>query len=507
MQLHSLLSQQISLSLLLLVLPVLTNAANIAAYWGQNAGGSQQSLASYCSSSAADIIILSFMNNFPQLGLNFANQCSQTFSDGLLDCPQIGADITTCQGQGKIILLSLGGESGTYGFSSDSEAQSFATTMWNKFGGGTDDERPFGDAIIDGFDFDIENKQQTGYVALATQLKSYFASSSRQYYLSAAPQCPYPDESVGDLMALVDLDFAFIQFYNNYCSIDKQFNWDTWSQYASGKNIKLYLGVPGSASSAGSGYVDASTIASTIAQIQGDSAFGGVSVWDISSAPTSFLSQIKNALSGGSSVSSAAVSVPAASLSTLSTVSSNYNPYTSLVVTPTYSAVQSSGVAATIVGSSTPTATTTSSTGGFWSWIGDLFAESSSSPSSPSSSTATAAAVVPVASTVPVVVAQPTASSTPVAAVPTTTSSFNWFGLFDSPTTPTTQAPAITSSAISQGAQVVEVTRYVTLTTTVAPTRFYKRQVQSVDAVDSSASHFHPGYLLIVGLLTALSYL
>ena len=63
---------------------------------------------------------------------------------------------------------------------------------------------------------------------------------------------PIPDESVGDLMSQVDLDFAFIQFYNNYCSLNQQFNWNSWSNYARGKSIKLYLGLPGSSSSAGS---------------------------------------------------------------------------------------------------------------------------------------------------------------------------------------------------------------------------------------------------------------
>ena len=149
---------------------------------------------------------------------------------------------------------------GNYGFSSDSEAVQFAGTLWNKFGGGKDSERPFDDAIVDGFDFDIENKDQTGYAALATQLRKYFSTGTKSYYLSAAPQCPYPDESVGDLMSQVDLDFAFIQFYNNYCSLNQQFNWNSWSNYARGKSIKLYLGLPGSSSSAGSGFVGLSTV-------------------------------------------------------------------------------------------------------------------------------------------------------------------------------------------------------------------------------------------------------
>ncbi|KAL6454840.1 CHT1 Chitinase 1 [Candida maltosa Xu316] len=239
------------------------------------------------------------------MNLNFANQPLS-----------IGPDIKSCQAQGKIILLSLGGESGSYGFTSDSQATQFASTLWSTFGEGTgSSNRPFGDAVVDGFDFDIENKDQTGYAALATQLRKYFSTGSKPYYLSAAPQCPYPDASVGDLMSQVDLDFAFIQFYNNYCSLDKQFNWNTWSSYAAGKNIKLYLGLPGSSSSAGSGFVGISTIQSALASIKSSPNFGGISLWDVSSAENGgFLNQINNALSGsGGSVAQSSAIPPSVS--------------------------------------------------------------------------------------------------------------------------------------------------------------------------------------------------
>ena len=122
--------------IILLAISIVASASNIAAYWGQNAGGDQQTLGDYCSSSPASIIILSFLDGFPNLLLNFANQCSGTFSSGLAHCSQIGSDIKSCQQQGKTILLSLGGATGNYRFSSDSEAVQFAGTLWNKFGGG-----------------------------------------------------------------------------------------------------------------------------------------------------------------------------------------------------------------------------------------------------------------------------------------------------------------------------------------------------------------------------------
>src|SRR5438477_3751667 len=70
------------------------------------------------------------------------------------------ADIKTCQAAGKKILLSLGGAAGSYGFTSDTQAQTFADTLWNLFGGGTSSTRPFDDAIVDGFDRSEEHTSE-----------------------------------------------------------------------------------------------------------------------------------------------------------------------------------------------------------------------------------------------------------------------------------------------------------------------------------------------------------
>lgn len=277
------------------VVSAISDHNNVALYWGQNSAGTQQDLASYCSSEKADIYILSFIDVFgssQQPNVNFANACTESYSSGLLHCPQIGKDIKTCQSLGKTVLISLGGASGAYGFSDDSTAD-FAGTLWNMFGGGSDSsvERPFDDAVVDGFDFDIENNNPKGYATLANKLRSYFSEdSSKTYYLSAAPQCPYPDASVGDLLENASIDFAFIQFYNNYCATTgSNFNWDTWNTFAENtspnKNIKLFVGLPAASGAAGSGYATIDQIKSTFQNTilnKEDSHFGGFVLWDAS---------------------------------------------------------------------------------------------------------------------------------------------------------------------------------------------------------------------------------
>ena len=62
----------------------------------------------------------------------------------------MASDIKYCQSQGKIITLSLGGAASSVGFVNESQAEGFATTIWESFLGGESDLRPFGDAVLDG---------------------------------------------------------------------------------------------------------------------------------------------------------------------------------------------------------------------------------------------------------------------------------------------------------------------------------------------------------------------
>lgn len=345
-----------------------SSQSNVAVYWGQASAGSQESLATYCKSDDVDIVLISFLHTFPQsIGLDFSSACSSTFSNGLLHCSEIAQDIKTCQSLGKKVLLSLGGAIGSYGFTSDSQAEDFADTLWNTFAGGSADERPFDDAVVDGFDFDIEDSQPEGYAALAKRLRKNFDSASKEYYLSAAPQCYYPDASVGDLLNNADIDFAFVQFYNNFCNVDKQFNWDTWLNYAEtvspNSNIKIYLGLPGAASAAGSGYIsDLSLIKSTVQTMASSQNFGGIMLWDASQGFTNtvddatYVAQMKKILkenTGSSSAPTTAVpSSTSTAVSSSTSVSIQSSSTSSFIVT---SAVTSSETSQSSSTSSIPT--------------------------------------------------------------------------------------------------------------------------------------------------------
>lgn len=111
--------------------------------------------------------------------------------------------------------------------------------------------------------------------------------SSKTYYLSAAPQCIRPDASI-PLDAMQSMDFIFVQFYNNpSCNIGSPGFVDSFKAWSSdlsanGAGPKLYIGAPGCQACAGSGYLDAATMASTVASAKaaGVSNLGGIMLWD-----------------------------------------------------------------------------------------------------------------------------------------------------------------------------------------------------------------------------------
>lgn len=275
---------------------------NVAVYYGQSPATSQTTLAQMCQDESVDIVILAFLTTFfgaggyPNINLGAAcggpsSKMQAAGASGLLSCPTMENDIKTCQGLGKKVLLSLGGAEATTAFSSDSQASDFATKLWNLFGGGTSEStemRPFGSAVIDGFDVDNEDHSTAFYTTFVSSLRTTMNSdSSKQYYISAAPQCPRPDASI-PLAAMQNMDFVFVQFYNNGdCNIGQsgfEASLKAWSQdlSANGGGPKLFVGAPGCSACAGSGYLEAAQMESVLgtAKAAGLGNLGGVMLWD-----------------------------------------------------------------------------------------------------------------------------------------------------------------------------------------------------------------------------------
>lgn len=284
---------------------------NVAVYWGQ--GANQESLATYCQRENFDIVMLSFLVNFTSTdtAVNFGNQCWTQ------DCPGIAQDIKTCQNLGIKVLLSLGGDRrySHYEFPTEADAHKAAQNIYDQFGkDGGSSVRPFGDSLVDGFDFDFENGDQTNIAQFAAEIRKLFGNDT---LLSAAPQCVYPDGSVQEILQSTDvkLDMVFIQFYNSpSCAlVNAGFNssWETWTDFVHGNKsgntgMKLYVGFPGVNSSAFSPLP--SLLESKIEPYREQSHFGGLMVWDITvsteraDGSSSYISSLNNIITSKENV-------------------------------------------------------------------------------------------------------------------------------------------------------------------------------------------------------------
>ncbi|GAV77372.1 Glyco_hydro_18 domain-containing protein, partial [Cephalotus follicularis] len=275
-------SQAFFFSLVLIVLVIGTDAGGIAIYWGQNEN--EGTLADTCSSGLYKYALIAFLPTFgngqtPMI--NLAGHCDP-YSDG---CTGLSPNITYCQSLGIPVLLSIGGGAGSYYLDSPEDAQNVSIYLWNNFLGGQSSSRPLGDAVLDGIDFDIEGGTTQYWDVLAQYLAAY-STDSQKVYLTAAPQCPFPDAYDGQALNTGLFDYVWVQFYNNppceYTSGGRLSNLvNSWNQWTTNITAdKFFLGLPASPEAAGSGYIEANDLTSTVLPaINGSPKYGGVMLW------------------------------------------------------------------------------------------------------------------------------------------------------------------------------------------------------------------------------------
>ncbi|KAK2612705.1 Endochitinase 3 [Conoideocrella luteorostrata] len=294
-------------------------------YWG--AEDDTTTLDDVCNDSSYDIVNLAFLSHFfsnggyPKMSIGNLGGPSQAQrkagATGLQDGSSLVNAIKNCQSKGKPVILSMGGaiDYSDVRLYNDDQGRQIADTVWNLFLGGTDKKelRPFGDVKLDGVDLgmltstnitsplkrhslhplssktnllvDNETNDGTGYLAMTKRFKSNFAKdSSKKYYISAAPQCPYPDQSE-PLDVCQQLDWVQVQFYNNGdCNIAQSGFAQAvknWSK-GIGSGVKLYIGALASGADGDEGYVSADTLNKAINQVKGMGLpnFAGAMLWE-----------------------------------------------------------------------------------------------------------------------------------------------------------------------------------------------------------------------------------
>ncbi|KAL3524357.1 hypothetical protein ACH5RR_017191 [Cinchona calisaya] len=206
-----------------------SQAAGIAIYWGQH--GDEGTLAETCATGNYQFVNLAFLITF---------------------------------GAGQTPVLNLAGHC-------------------DPPSGGQSNSRPLGNAVLDGIDFNIETGSGLYWDDLARALAGF--SSQRKVYLSAAPQCPFPDAHLNTAISTGLFDYVWIQFYNNPpCQYTNNANnlIASWNQWTSVQSNQIFLGLPAAPEAAPSGgFIPSDVLISQVLpSIKSSSKYAGVMLWN-----------------------------------------------------------------------------------------------------------------------------------------------------------------------------------------------------------------------------------
>lgn len=130
-------------------------------------------------------------------------------------CEKLSQDIDTCHSLGKKVFLSIGGGGADFSLPSAGDAEGVAYSLWNSWArpeATSNSPRPIGDSYVDGWDIDIEGnpngESQAHLGDLVNGIRSYFSQDpDNTYYISGAPQCPIPEESMGNSIMSAQYDY------------------------------------------------------------------------------------------------------------------------------------------------------------------------------------------------------------------------------------------------------------------------------------------------------------
>ncbi|GKV15948.1 hypothetical protein SLEP1_g26671 [Rubroshorea leprosula] len=222
----------------------------IAIYCGQNEN--EGTLAETCARGNYDFVNIAFLPTFGNGQtpiINLAGHCDP-YTNG---CITLSSDIKSCQAKGIKVMLSIGGGAGS-------------------------------NVLLDGIDFDIEGGTNVYWDDLARYLSGY-SKKGKRVYLTAAPQCPFPDVWIGGALKTDLFDYVWVQFYNNppcqYSSGDIANLEDAWKQWTTDiPATKIFLGLPAAPEAAGSGFIPVKDLTSKgLPAIKGSAEYGRVMLW------------------------------------------------------------------------------------------------------------------------------------------------------------------------------------------------------------------------------------
>ncbi|KAK3146650.1 hypothetical protein QOZ80_3BG0269430 [Eleusine coracana subsp. coracana] len=183
------------LSVALVLLSLLAGGATakrtgqLTVFWGRNKN--EGTLREACDTGLYTTVIISFYSLFGH-GRYWGDLSGHPMNG-------IGDDIKHCQSMNILVLLSIGGTGNDYSLPSSQSANDVTDNLWNTHLSGrrTGVFRPFGDAVLDGIDFFVDNGGADHYDELAWRLNWYgrYGGGKKALHLTATPRCGFYDDA------------------------------------------------------------------------------------------------------------------------------------------------------------------------------------------------------------------------------------------------------------------------------------------------------------------------
>jgi chitinase len=299
--------------------PGLPPGNHLAVYWGQDLFGRanpdagalwEQPLADACAGGPYDFVVLSYITDVASgsdgtpasFQQNFSNHCTAGSQlDGapnLTECDDIAAGVSACHQAGKNVLIAVGEQD--LGLQSDldgSVGAQAAKSMWDLYLGGNAAARPFPGQNLDGVDLSFAvlpgETPGPGYLQFAIRLRELMNSSGGKYYLTASPECEFPDYSfgpgpeMGTVLGTIPgaFDAILVQFYYNPPCAYSPTNangflasFQSWAMLFRGGKPKILVGL--SLDHTQVGFVDRASLPMLVSTVKSNPAFGGIALRD-----------------------------------------------------------------------------------------------------------------------------------------------------------------------------------------------------------------------------------
>ncbi|CAJ1953002.1 unnamed protein product [Sphenostylis stenocarpa] len=281
-------------------------AGAISVYWGQKSNETEGTLQSLCSSGNYNIVILESLlvyDNGSDPQINLAEHCGNS-------CSKLQPEIEYCQKNKSIkVFLSIGQARTVlktknhrhYSSSNITAAENLASYLLENFLSGN--SGPLGSVTLDGIDIaDVQDGENLKWDEVVRAINA--STTARKIYLSASPECVYPDYYLGTAISTGLFDYIWVEFfYQNpciYANGDAANLLKEWNKWTTGvPKSKIFLGLV--ASDEVAGYIPPEDlITKVLPTIKQSSNYGGVMIWDRGyDLSSNYSAQIKDSVPKG----------------------------------------------------------------------------------------------------------------------------------------------------------------------------------------------------------------